>query len=303
MPLPERPLAWEDDFSRGSIDYAPFGEPVPLASMSAEKVARLFRGFVPDALRQGLDLETALACDPAPLPNDSEREGYSVGNPEWFWISGLVDWLKMRAALHRHGLEPKSVLEMGAATGRVLRHLAAQAQFPELWAFDINHRHVRWISRYLDQRIRAFHNSALPHLPIADGRLDFVCAFSVFTHIDTFETAWIAELFRILRPGGLGYITFQTEHTWQAIAAAPPDDHRHAILKQASWFRPEMLKQPLPAERLIIRHSEIGPYRGMGFHHSDYLARLWAPWFELLELRPLDHGRDQTVAIFRRRAD
>lgn len=298
-----RPLAWEDDFSRNSLDFSPFGAQVDISSLAIDRLHRLFHGCVSQPIRESVDLDAALAADRLPIPNDADREGYSTGNHEWFWISGLVDWLKMKKVMEQYQLTPRRVLDMGAATGRVLRHLSVQGKIPELWAFDINHRHVRWINQYLDPAIRCFHNSALPHLPIADDRLDFACAFSVFTHIDTFETAWIAELYRILRPGGLAYITFQTEHTWQALAKAAPDDRRHNVLKQAAWFRPDMLQQPMPAERLLFRHSEVGPYRGMGFHHSNYIHRTWSPWFEVLELIPLHHGTDQTVGVFRKRAD
>lgn len=303
MPRTTRPIAWEDDFSRNSLDFGDFGSQIEMSSLAPDRVAKLFHGCVDPSIREPVNLAEALAADSCPIPSDEDREGYSTGNHEWFWISGLVDWLKMKRVLEQQGLQARRALDMGAATGRVLRHLVAQARIPELWAFDINLRHVRWINRFLHPAIRSFHNSALPHLPIADDRLDLACAFSVFTHIDTFETAWIAELYRILRPGGLAYITFQTEHTWQALATAPDDDRRLKVMGQSDWFRPEMLRSPLPAERIIFRHTDVGPYRGMGFHHSSYIHRTWEPWFEVVELKPLYHGRDQTVGVFRKRAD
>ena len=46
--------------------------------------------------------------------------------------------------------------------------------------------------------LRIFQNTILPHLPIEDNSLSLVTAFSVFTHIDDLDLAWIAELRRIL---------------------------------------------------------------------------------------------------------
>jgi len=302
-PEKQRPLAWEDDFSRNALDDAPFSNVVNVAELDWTRLENLFNKYVDEDLRLDLDLRTLVAADIFPIPHDDDRESYSRGNHEWFWLSGLIDWLKVRHGIINRDFEPQSVLEMGAASGRVLRHLSAQGKFPELWAFDINYRHVRWVSQFLDPAIRCFHNYALPHLPIADKQLDMVTAFSVFTHIDTFETAWIAELFRIMKPGGMAWLTFQTEHTWDSLKDTYDNDLRLGVLKETTWYRPEMLDAPMPGERLVCRHSQVGPYRGMVFHHSDYLRRTWGPWFEIVEMLPLYHGKDQTVCVMKRLED
>ena len=300
MSANQRPIAWEDDFSRNNDDLAPFAKQIDIASLSLERIKQLFSRKVAEPIQEIVDLTAAFAADRYPIPRDEEREGYSVGLDEWYWLSGLVDWLKIRQALEKYQCWPDRVLEMGAATGRVLRHISVQGKFPEIWATDLNQRHVRWVNEFLHPSIRCIHNHALPHLTIADGRLDFFCAFSVFTHIDTFETAWIAEMFRVLRPGGLAMVTFQTEHTWDGLKELEPKDRRLSVLRKTDWFRDELLQGPLPAERLVARHSQVGPYRGMVFHHTSLIRKSWGKYFEILDLIPMYHGQDQSVAIFRK---
>jgi hypothetical protein len=40
-------------------------------------------------------------------------------------------------------------------------------------------------------RVKPVFNHCLPQLPFSDGQYDVVSAFSVFTHIDVWETAWL----------------------------------------------------------------------------------------------------------------
>ncbi len=300
MSATQRPIAWEDDFSRNNSDIAPFPKQIEIASLRLEKIQELFARRVAKSIQETVDLPAAFAADRYPIPQDDEREGYSVGQHEWYWLSGLVDWLKIRLVLKKYDFRPDRVLEMGAATGRVLRHIAVQGKFPEIWATDLNQRHVRWVNEFLDPSIRCFHNHALPHLPIADNRLDFFCAFSVFTHIDTFETAWIAEMYRVLRPGGLAYVTFQTEHSWDVLKELEPNDRQLLVLRKTDWFRDDLLQAPLSAERLVARHSQVGPYRGMVFHHTSLIRKNWGKYFEILDLIPMYHGMNQSVAIIRK---
>jgi ubiquinone/menaquinone biosynthesis C-methylase UbiE len=65
-------------------------------------------------------------------------------------------------------------------------------------------------------------NTILPHLPFEDRYFDVVYAGSVFTHIDDLATTWFLELRRVLRAGGMLYVTIHDRHSIQLLTHALP---------------------------------------------------------------------------------
>jgi SAM-dependent methyltransferase len=147
----------------------------------------------------GEPIQALLERDPYPLPTTLDREGYHGDRHLDYWLSGLEDFVRVRATLDRHGralAAPFAVLDFGCASGRVLRHFLCQVRGLDLWGADLNERHVEWLLRHLPRALKPFQCTTLPHLPLQDESLDLVTAFSVFTHIDEYEIAWLLELRR-----------------------------------------------------------------------------------------------------------
>ena len=248
-----------------------------------------------------------VALDGWPLPATAEREGYHGQRHYDYWLSGLRDYLKIKQVTHRWGvaLEPGSrVLELGCASGRVLRHFAAQDPGIELWGTDINLRHVEWMLTYLDPRLKVFQNTVLPHLPIPDNHLNLIYAMSVFTHIDTFELTWLAELHRCLRPGGMAYITMHTEHTWQIMH---PQTALYRDLLAVKDFvsdydiTPDFLASPMPKPKTIIKWQIGSVNNSSVFVSSDHIRTVWGRFFRIEEI--IREGSDYQDVIVLRKAD
>lgn len=235
--------------------------------------------------------------DPYPLPCTQDREKYHGDRHYDFWLSGLKDYLLITQRLREHGVEvnasggpPKGwrVLDFGCASGRVLRHFVCQGDDLDVWGCDIALSHVQWIDRHLGPRPRVFHNHALPHLPLEDNSFDLVYAFSVFSHIDDFEGAWLLELRRILRPGGFAYLTTHTDHTWKILK--PEHGIYNNMLTRPFTatpevkIGPEMFQAPLPHERVVFAVKGATVYGKNVFHSTDYLRRVWGRFFEIREI-------------------
>jgi SAM-dependent methyltransferase len=244
-----------------------------------------------------------LARDDAPIPMTSDREFYHGERHFEWWLSGLQDYLSIKHLIGSHGcplLPGHRVLELGAASGRVTRHLLAQEPKVEVWASDINSRHVAWMQTFLDPRLNAFQNSVLPHLPIEDGTFDLVSAFSVFTHIDEFETAWILELRRILKSGGMAYLSIHSDHLWRRVPSLP------GLLDQLLALRPfvtdfdlspELFSQPMPQGRVVLRDTRSNVYNTQVFHSIDHVRAVWGRFFEIVEIIPGGHGYQDVVLL------
>ncbi|HEX8490487.1 MAG TPA: methyltransferase domain-containing protein [Chthoniobacterales bacterium] len=106
------------------------------------------------------------------------------------------------------GINPTDVvLEIGCGIGRVGKHLASRCH--------------RWIGAdvspnmlaFATERLRGFPNVEFVELsgnnlrPIADNSIDVVYCTVVFMHLESWDRyEYVAEAFRILRPGGKLYV-------------------------------------------------------------------------------------------------
>ena len=104
--------------------------------------------------------------------------------------------------------EGKRVLDFGCGAGRVLRHFLGEAQPAELWGSEIDEASVRWLEQHLSPPLRLIHHGESPPLDAPSGHFDLIYAMSVFTHIADEWSAWLAELHRVLAPGGILMASF-----------------------------------------------------------------------------------------------
>lgn len=242
--------------------------------------------------------------DTAPLPVTRDREFYFGNEHAAYWLSGLRDFNGIKREAERLGIgltHGARYFELGCASGRVVRH-ATIADGLEVWCSDINLRHVEWIRAFLPPSIRVFSNTVLPTLPLEDKSVDVIAAFSVFTHIDDFEFAWLAELRRVLRPGGLAYLTVQTEHTWERYKSSWIRDQLMPLRdKIADWpISEEFFAGKLPRSKTVFWwNAGRDNYNSTVFVTASYIRREWGRFFEIINV-VLDGHAYQDVVVLRR---
>jgi SAM-dependent methyltransferase len=294
-----RPLVWEDDLTSQARDTRPFEVVPPPSTWTADVFAALSESDMIGIA--DLPLVQLAARDTAPIPLLDDREKYNPDGNLSYWLSGLRDYHAVTRALARHGGRTDRIIDIGAASGRVLRHFAFQSDSPEIWAADVNHRHVRFLTEHMPAHVLPVALPALPHYPVEDNSFDLVMAFSVFTHIDVFETAFLAELRRMLGPGGLAYLTISDEHHWEALrtAATPTTAHLRGVMNRRYPGPSEALEAPLSQSNRWFRYKQTGPYRALAFTPQHQLATVWSRFFRLEEIIPGGHD-DQTVVIARK---
>lgn len=118
-----------------------------------------------------------------------------------YWQTGKRDAAALLALLEEYGEGPLDrIAEWGCGLGRLLRH------FPKEMArtgYDYNDEAIAWCRENL-KGVDFRTNSLMPPLDTEAGTFDAVYAVSVFTHLSSeAHDAWAAEIFRVLRPGGL----------------------------------------------------------------------------------------------------
>ena len=282
---------WEDMVSLNSGKEPEFNILPPAAEhYEADERKKMF---------DHLDYREALARDTWPLPETQNREGYYGPHHFSFWASGFQDAKNLLDVADKYGVQVRDYLDIGCASGRVLRHMALNERGIRAVGCDINRLHVEWCNLYLPPQARVFHSSSIPSLPLADNSMDLVSAFSVFTHIEAFETAWLAELERVLRPGGLAWLTFHSEHTltdmnenwplWKPVMNYPNIGN---VLDAERKFK---------GNRLVVRWQNERSYASNVFYKTDYLKNVWGRFFEVVEVRRR-FPQFQDVMICRKRA-
>ena len=157
----------------------------------------------------------AMPPDPAPLPDVPmpppeivavTQGGSSVDSYRDSILSGLTT---MKALVRR---DPRDVLDIGCGTGRMLIGWWADDRTRRLAGTDINADLIRWNQANLgdvaDWRVCGLE----PPLPYPDKSFDLIQLISVLTHLPLIrQRAWVAEVRRLMRPGGAAVITLHGE--------------------------------------------------------------------------------------------
>jgi SAM-dependent methyltransferase len=138
---------------------------------------------------------------------------------------------------------------------------------PSLHGCDYNPKLVAWCRHNLT--FASFKTNGLaPPLPYEDQQFDLIYCVSVFTHLtEPLQHAWMAELHRVLRPGGL--LVFSTRG----------DAHRERLNEQERAI--------YDAGDLVVRYSGVEGTNLCGaLHPRRYLEEKLLTSFKLLESRP-----------------
>ena len=112
-------------------------------------------------------------------------------------------------------------LDFGSGVGRALRHFSEEARQAELWGCDIDGSSIRWSVQNLSPPFRFFQISEIPTIPFESNSFDLVYAISVLSHIHSTWHQWLMEIRRILRPGGIFFVSFMGQLPMEEMLGEP----------------------------------------------------------------------------------
>jgi SAM-dependent methyltransferase len=110
------------------------------------------------------------------------------------------------------GSGQRCALEWGCGPGRIARHMrAALGPAWALAATDVDARAIAWCRDNVPG-VAFSANDPRPPLPYGAASFDVVYCVSVVTHLDTStQRAWMAEVARVLRAGGVFLASFHSD--------------------------------------------------------------------------------------------
>jgi SAM-dependent methyltransferase len=136
----------------------------------------------------------------------SEEEYRNIGQWSVDSIIGIVDMFSDVSK------RPARVLDFGCGCARTIQPMHRRCPAWSMFGTDIDGEGVAWSRANVPYAVFDT-NSSMPPLSYADASFDFIYALSVFSHLDRdMQTVWLAELVRVLKLGGLLYITFNGQN-------------------------------------------------------------------------------------------
>lgn len=235
-----------------------------------------------------LSLEARLALvDELPVPPAALR--VRVGqwpDPDHFLGVGrklLWDVKRLLSLVHRELDDFRRVLDFGCGCGRVLRHFRPPAAGGVLHGTDIDAESIEWCRAHLGSFATFERNGDRPPLRYPDEFFDLVYAISVFSHLpQDLQSAWLAEIRRVLRPGGLFIGSVHGEALLLAAEQAPA---REALRRQGILYIPGGGTPGLP------------DYYQTTYHTREYLEGEWGRHFEILHFQERGINNQQDAVV------
>jgi SAM-dependent methyltransferase len=265
---------------------------MPRSTPRSERLANLARAIVPKPWRRRLrraavlfpqrlrDLPADLVClatprafgGPLPPPRLRARVGQasrrvfrSVG------VEGSRQISEAFARTRRMDHAYPDWLDFGCGCARVARYVARLPGVERLHGVDVDADLIGWTARELPDVGRFATMRPDPPLAFEGGAFDVVYAISIFTHYTEREQfAWLDELSRILRPGGL---LIATTISPEKIGGFPAlSAHDYARLVEQGF--------------LCVNPDSRAFNERVAFHSPEYLEAHWSRGLSLRLYEP-----------------
>lgn len=200
-----------------------------------------------------------------PLPPPRLRARVGQSSRRIFRSVGIEGGRQIRDAFLRTRSSERAYpdwLDFGCGCGRLARYVAPLAEVGRLDGVDVDADLIGWAARVLPGRFATMRPQ--PPLAFAPESFDVVYAISIFTHYTEEEQrAWLAELDRILRPGGLLIAT--TISPARVADFEGLSEHDYARLTERGF--------------LCVNADSTAFNERVAFHSPEYLTAHWGRRF------------------------
>lgn len=219
-----------------------------------------------------------------PVPDESRRFRVIGTNAvEPFLRGGFTDFMRIRQLTKRvtgkDFASLRSILDWGTGCGRVARHFSTVKNV-KFNGGDIDGDNIDWCSTNL--KFGSFTKLPLfPPTPYANNEFDLVYGISVFTHLkENAQDAWLQELQRITKPGGVVMVTChgQTTLTYAGLNQEHMD-YLLPLIEERGIYVTAVNDQ-------INEFIDDKEYYVNVNHSKKYIREHWGKYFQILDIIP-----------------
>lgn len=247
-----------------------------------------------------------------PVPPNSNMRKTSSKTIKQYVESSLTTYSPIVTMARFYGIrfDPSTkVLDFGCGVGRQLMPLTRHFPDAQYFAFDVDPSSIEFIRKSYPT-VNADVNGFMPPLKSAEKEMDLVYSVSTFSHFDLpTQSAWLTELFRITKPGGLVLLTIEGRRALAKVASKSVTDKNEVeeklcnegvFYKEYVWLK--ALKKRGPA---LTANVELASYFGDSYGNTimtpDFVRRNWsAAGFEVLGIAEGVVGARQDLVVLRR---
>jgi SAM-dependent methyltransferase len=184
------------------------------------------------------------------------------------------------------------ILDWGVGCGRIARFFPAEIR-GRVTGVDIDQFNVDWCRENMPE-IKTTVTAPAPPLPFDDATFELVFGHSVMTHLsEADQYAWLAELARVTKPGGICLLTVLAEVSWFIRffpAGRTPDNI--AQFMDIGFVDDGSLD-------VGVDQAQPGVYRNVS-HTTAYIRREWSKYFAIQTIIPAFAGL-QNLVVMRRK--
>ena len=199
----------------------------------------------------------------------------------------------------------RSVLDFGSGCGRILRWFPLALPALACIGAEVRAASVEWCRANL--RGTFLHNGTQPPLELPDDSVELVVSLSVFSHLNLESNrAWIRELVRVCRPGGM--LLLSTHGAFSLAVTARSPEHQEGLQLEPGEARrylralekERFLYHAAPAD-LVVRLDGPEADYGQAFFTDRFVREEWGELVEVLGYVPVALNLIQDFFVLRPR--
>lgn len=211
----------------------------------------------------------------------------------------LDNWARALNSINKTFNDFQNIVDFGCGCGRVLRHLRPNLRSDQnLIGMDVDAEAIEWVSNSYPT-ITAIALDLMPPSSLADSSIDLIVNQSVFTHLpEDVQYAWLTDLHRILKPGGIAVISFHGRKVWREycrdlIAANRGDE---AVVQSESYYKRGFYY----VQGRTSLEIDLPEYYGSAFHAINYIEECWSKYFKIQSWLPVASLNHQDILVLER---
>jgi ubiquinone/menaquinone biosynthesis C-methylase UbiE len=196
---------------------------------------------------------------------------------------GTAEWLKNHIGKHVR-FENARILDWGCGPGRVIRHMPEvvdnQCQY---FGTDYNKKSIAWCKKNIPH-VEFNLNGLEAKLPYETNFFDAIYGISIFTHLsESLHVEWYKELYRVLKPGGVLFITTQGNRHKIKLSESEKEmfDRGQLVVRGKvkeghrtySAFHPKPFMKKLFENAQILEHIDNEPSKGTYIPQDIWMVR------------------------------